>query len=46
MVGALALVGVDKLPDNGVVLKGRICATAGENAGIGNAFLKRDEEKT
>ncbi len=45
MIGGLELVGVDKLSDNGVILKGRIRTMAGENARIGNAFLKRVKEK-
>ena len=45
MIGGLDLVGVDKLSDNGVILKGRIRTIAGENARIGNAFLKRVKEK-
>ena len=45
IIGKLDLVGVDKLSDNGVILKGRIRTHTGENAKVGNAFLKRAKER-
>lgn len=45
MIGKLELVGVDKLSDNGVMLKGRIRTHTGENARVGSAFLKRTKER-
>jgi small conductance mechanosensitive channel len=41
MIGKLDLRGVDKLSDNGVILKGRIRTQAGEDSRVGDAFLKR-----
>lgn len=45
MIGGLDLVGVDRLSDNGVIIKGRIRTLAGENARVGNVFLKRLKER-
>lgn len=45
MIGKLDLVGVDRLHDNGVIIKGRIRTLAGENARVGSAFLKLAKEK-
>jgi moderate conductance mechanosensitive channel len=45
MLGSLELSGVDKLHDNGVILKGRIRTIAGENARVGSAFLKLAKER-
>lgn len=45
MIGSLDLAGVDKLHDNGVILKGRIRTVAGENGKIGSAFLKLAKER-
>lgn len=45
LIGKLQLDGVDKLSDNGVILKGRMRTTAGDNGKVGNVFLKRVKER-
>jgi moderate conductance mechanosensitive channel len=45
IIGPLDLPGVDRLHDNGVILKGRIRTMPGESAKVGSAFLKRAKEK-
>lgn len=45
LIGKLDLAGVDRLSDNGVILKGKIKTVAGENGRVGTAFLKRVKER-
>jgi small-conductance mechanosensitive channel len=45
LLGRLELAGVDRLSDNGVVIKGRIRTLTGENARVGSVFLKRVKER-
>jgi hypothetical protein len=40
MLGPLELSGIDRLTDNGVVIKGRIRTYAGESAQVGSAYLR------
>jgi len=45
LIGKLDLAGVDRLSDNGVILKGKIKTVAGESSKVGTAFLKRVKER-
>jgi small conductance mechanosensitive channel len=45
MLAPLEISGVDKLADTGVILKGRIRTTAGDQARVGSAFLKLVKER-
>jgi small conductance mechanosensitive channel len=45
MLAPLDITGVDRLADNGVILKGRIRTTVGDQARVGSAFLKLAKER-